>query len=110
MALFLEAIRRDSGSLFRFPLFNRIHVLSFEMLIFLFPIGGMPTGPKVFLDLAGRVWAAVLRPDPLKNALCRTCPVVGRRTDKVPSVPIKTNITVTFMFHGDFLKTFLVFV
>ena len=29
------------------------------------PIGGMLKGPKVFLDFAGRVWAAALRPDPL---------------------------------------------
>ena len=29
------------------------------------PHRGMPTGPKVLLDFAGRVWAAALRPDPL---------------------------------------------
>ena len=29
------------------------------------PIGGIPTGPKVLLDFAGRVWAAALCPDPL---------------------------------------------
>ena len=47
------------------------------------PLWGVLTGPKVFLDLAGRVWAAALRPDPLlKKALCRTCPVVGRRINK----------------------------
>ena len=28
-------------------------------------IGGMPTGPKVFLAFARRVWAAALHPDPL---------------------------------------------
>ena len=28
------------------------------------PIRGVPTGPKVFLDFARRVWAAALRTDP----------------------------------------------
>ena len=44
----------------------------------------MPTGLKVLLDFAGRLWTAALRPDQiLKQALCLTCPVVGRRTNKI---------------------------
>ena len=34
------------------------------------PIGGVPSEPKVFLDLAGRVWVAALRLDPLLKRLC----------------------------------------
>ena len=59
-------------------------------LLFLFPgdrgssVGEMPTGPMIFQGLAGRVWAAALRQGPtLKKALCRTCLVVGWRTNKV---------------------------
>ena len=43
-------------------------------LLFLFPsvwgapVGGVPTGPKVFL--AEHVWAAALRPDPLLKKPC----------------------------------------
>ena len=29
----------------------------------------MPTGPKVFLDFAGRVWVAALRPGHFKKGL-----------------------------------------
>ena len=45
--------------------------LFYQLFVVLFPgvcgasVGGMPTGLKVFLDFAGRVRAAALRPDPL---------------------------------------------
>ena len=48
-----------------------VHQLLYQLFAILFPgvwgtlIWRMPTGPKVFLDFAGRVWAAALRPDPL---------------------------------------------
>ena len=78
---------------------------SANCLLFLFPgvwgtaFGGMPTGPKVFLDLAGRVLGAALRLDPLfKKPLCRTCLVVGRRTNKV-----------LFYITRDFLSLFFSF-
>ncbi len=40
------------------------------VVCYLFPgrsFWSVPTGPKVFLDFAGRVWAAALRPDPLEK-------------------------------------------
>ena len=70
--------------------FLRVHQLFYPLFAVLFPgvcgapIGGMPTGSKVFLDLAGHMWAAALRLEPtLKKALCRTCLLVGRRINKV---------------------------
>ena len=48
-----------------------VHQLFYRLFAVLFPgvwgapIGGMKTGPKVFLDFAGRVRAAALHPDPL---------------------------------------------
>ena len=42
------------------------------------PLWGLPMGPKVFLDFAGRVWAAALCLDPLKK---RPCAVLVRWWD-----------------------------
>ena len=44
--------------------FNKGRSFANCLLFFLFPgVWGMPTGPKVFWDFAGHVWAAALRPD-----------------------------------------------
>ena len=49
---------------------EQVHQLFYQLFVVCFLASEahpfeVPTGPKVFLDFAGRVWAAALRPDPL---------------------------------------------